>query len=357
MRSVLAAMAVAFVVSIFGTPIAIRYLRRLRVGQEIRDEGPQHHQSKRGTPTMGGIMFIIATLIAYGVAQLVVMNKPGRDITMTAVVLLGLFVGMGAVGFLDDFIKVRRRRSLGLNKRGKLAGQIIVAVGFAIISLNSPNMRGVSVGSLYLSFVRDLSWAHIGSIGAAAFLAFMVIATANGVNLTDGLDGLATGSSVMVLMAYVLIGLFQYRHTCGITDTVYCYDTRDPLDVALIAAAAAGACFGFLWWNASPAKIFMGDTGALGLGGLIAGLAMATRTTLLLVVLGALFVIITMSVIIQIGSFRLTGKRVFRMAPLQHHFELVGWSEVNIVIRFWIIAAIGVSAGLGIFYGDFLGVL
>lgn len=357
MRSVLAAAAIAFLVSIFGTPLGIKYLRRLRVGQEIRAEGPQHHQSKQGTPTMGGIVFIFATLVAYAITQLLVMNKPGRDLTLTAVVLLGLFVGMGAVGFVDDFIKVRRRRSLGLNKRGKLIGQVVVAVFFSVVSLNSPNARGVSIGSLYLSFVRDLSWAHIGTIGASAFLAFMVIATANGVNLTDGLDGLATGSSVMVLGAYVLIGLWEYRHTCGLSSSAYCYDVRDPLDVALIAAAAAGACFGFLWWNASPAKIFMGDTGALGLGGLIAGLSMATHTTLLLVILGALFVIITFSVIIQIGSFRLTGKRVFRMAPLQHHFELAGWSEVNIVIRFWIIAAIGVCAGLGIFYGDFLGVL
>ncbi|MGH3430826.1 MAG: phospho-N-acetylmuramoyl-pentapeptide-transferase [Mycobacteriales bacterium] len=357
MRSVLAASMVAFLVSIFCTPLAIKYLRRLKIGQEIRTEGPKHHQSKAGTPTMGGIVFILATLVAYGAAQLLVINQPSRGVTVTALVVLGLFVGMGAVGFVDDYIKVRRRRSLGLNKRGKLLGQIIVAAVFAVIALQFPNSRNAHVGSLYLSFVRDIDWAHIGTAGAAALFAFVIIATANGVNLTDGLDGLATGSSVMVLVAYFLIGLWQYRHTCGIGPAGYCYEIRDPLDIALISAAGAGACFGFLWWNASPAKIFMGDTGALGLGGLIGGLAMATHTTLLLPLLGLLFVIITMSVVIQIGSFQLTGKRVFRMAPLQHHFELGGWSEVNIVIRFWIISGIGVGAGLGIFYCDYLGVL
>jgi len=356
-RSVLAASMVAFLVSIFGTPLAIKYLQRLKIGQEIRTEGPKHHQSKAGTPTMGGIVFILATLVAYGVAQLLVINQPGRGFSITALVVLGLFVGMGAVGFVDDYIKVRHRRSLGLNKRGKIVGQVLVAVVFAVMALQFPNVRNSNVGSLSLSFTRDIQWVHIGTAGAAALFAFVVIATANGVNLTDGLDGLATGSSVMVLLAYFLIGLWQYRHTCGVGPPGYCYDVRDPLEIALIAAAGAGACFGFLWWNAAPARIFMGDTGALGLGGLIGGLAMATHTTLLLPILGLLFVIVTLSVIIQIGSFKLTGKRVFRMAPLQHHFELAGWSEVNVVIRFWIISGIGVTAGLGIFYSDYLGLL
>jgi phospho-N-acetylmuramoyl-pentapeptide-transferase len=341
-RAVLAGAFLAFVISLFGTPVAIKYFTRLKVGQEIREEGPKHHQSKRGTPTMGGVVFIIGTVVAYIVAQLIMVG-PGRGVTTTAIVLLGLFVGMGVVGFLDDFIKVRKRRSLGLNKRG---------------TLNFPIKFGVTVGSDHLSFIRDIEWARISDVGAAALFAFVVIAAANGVNLTDGLDGLATGSSVMVIGAYVLIAFWQFRHNCATElrgPEGYCYEVRDPLDIALIAAAAAGACFGFLWWNASPARIFMGDTGALALGGLIAGLALATRTTILLVVLGALFVIITLSVIIQIASFKSTGKRVFRMAPLQHHFELTGWGEVTIVIRFWIIAGIGVAAGLGLFYVDYLG--
>jgi phospho-N-acetylmuramoyl-pentapeptide-transferase len=356
-RSVLAAAFVAFIISIFGTPIAIKYLHRLKFGQEIREEGPKHHQSKRGTPTMGGIVFIFATVMAYIVAQLVIGD---RTVSPTALTLLGLFVGMGLVGFLDDFIKIRKKRSLGLNKRGKLLGQVIVAVGFAILALNLPDDKGFTVASDKLSFVRDLEWANLTQVGAAVLFAFVVIAAANGVNLTDGLDGLATGPSVMVLGSYVLIGFWQARHTCGLSwlaPTDYCYEVRDPIDVALIAAAAAGACFGFLWWNAPPAKVFMGDTGALALGGLIAGLALTTRTTMLLAITGGLFVIITLSVIIQIISFRSTGKRVFRMAPLQHHFELAGWAETTIVVRFWIIAGIGVAGGLGIFFTDYLRVL
>ncbi len=356
MRSVLAAAFVAFIVSIFGTPIAIKYLHRLKFGQEIREEGPKHHASKRGTPTMGGIVFIFATVVAYIVAQLVIGD---RTISPTAVTLLGLFVGMGLVGFLDDFIKIRKKRSLGLNKRGKLLGQVVVAVAFAVLALNLADEDGTTVASDKLSFIRDLDF-NLTQIGAAALFAFVVIAAANGVNLTDGLDGLATGPSVMVLGSYVLISFWQARHACGLSwlkPTDYCYEVRDPIDIALIAAAAAGACFGFLWWNAPPAKVFMGDTGALALGGLIAGLALTTRTTLLLAIIGSLFVIITLSVIIQIISFRSTGKRVFRMAPLQHHFELVGWAETTIVVRFWILAGIGVAGGLGIFFADYLRVL
>jgi phospho-N-acetylmuramoyl-pentapeptide-transferase len=181
------------------------------------------------------------------------------------------------------------------------------------------------------------------------------LAASNGVNLTDGLDGLATGTSVMVLLAYTVISFWQYRHWCSDTHqlTHFCYNVRDPLDAALIAGAAAGALFGFLWWNASPARIFMGDSGALGLGGLIGGLAISTKTILLLVILGALFVIETVSLIIQVVSFRSTGRRVFRMTPIHHHFELAGWSEVNITVRFWIISGIGITAGLAIFYADF----
>ena len=212
------------------------------------------------------------------------------------------------------------------------------------------------MGSTTLSFIRDIPALEIGKVGAVIVFIFVVMAATNGVNLTDGLDGLATGASVMVLAAYALIAFWQYRHWCADPNytEAYCYTVRDPLEIALIAGAAAGACVGFLWWNTSPARIFMGDTGALGLGGLIAGMAMSTRTILLLPIIGVLFVIITMSVVIQIISFRTTGKRVFRMSPLQHHFELAGWSEVNIVVRFWIIAGIGVAIALGLFYSEFL---
>ncbi|MDG4799619.1 phospho-N-acetylmuramoyl-pentapeptide-transferase [Micromonospora sp. WMMD980] len=371
MRAVIVAIGVAFLISLFCTPIAIKVFARLKAGQPIRSNlGLASNEGKKGTPTMGGVVFILATVIAYVAGHLALTTLPDAQIaqvepTITALVLLGLMVFSGAVGFIDDFLKVRKRHSGGLNKRGKLAGQILVGAVFGAVAVYFPSsmtdVRGnatntETVGSTTLSFIRDIPALEIGKIGAVIVIIMVVMAATNGVNLTDGLDGLATGASVMVLAAYALIAFWQYRHWCADPNytEAYCYTVRDPLEIALIAGAAAGACVGFLWWNTSPARIFMGDTGALGLGGLIAGMAMSTRTILLLPILGGLFVIITMSVVIQIISFRTTGKRVFRMSPLQHHFELAGWSEVNIVVRFWIIAGIGVAIALGLFYSEFL---
>lgn len=371
MRAVIVAIGVAFLISLFCTPIAIKVFARLKAGQPIRSNlGLASNEGKKGTPTMGGVVFILATVIAYVAGHLALTTLPDAQIaqvepTITALVLLGLMVFSGAVGFIDDFLKVRKRHSGGLNKRGKLAGQILVGAVFGAVAVYFPSsmtdVRGnatntETVGSTTLSFIRDIPALEIGKIGAVIVIVMVVMAATNGVNLTDGLDGLATGASVMVLAAYALIAFWQYRHWCADPNytEAYCYTVRDPLEIALIAGAAAGACVGFLWWNTSPARIFMGDTGALGLGGLIAGMAMSTRTILLLPILGGLFVIITMSVVIQIISFRTTGKRVFRMSPLQHHFELAGWSEVNIVVRFWIIAGIGVAIALGLFYSEFL---
>jgi phospho-N-acetylmuramoyl-pentapeptide-transferase len=363
-RAVIVAVFVAFLVSLFATPLAIKVFTRLKAGQPIRAEGPVMHQGKKGTPTMGGVVFIVATVIAYVAGHLALTTLPDQQIaqiqpTITALVLLGLMVFSGAVGFIDDFLKVRKRNSAGLNKRGKLLGQILVGAVFGVIALYFPSTNGQTVGSTTLSFIRDINLLDVGKVASVVIFIFVVMAATNGVNLTDGLDGLATGASVMVLAAYALIAFWQYRHWCADPNyfarpDVYCYSVRDPLEIALIAGAAAGACVGFLWWNTSPARIFMGDTGALGLGGLIAGMAMSTRTVLLLPIIGGLFVIITMSVVIQIISFRTTGRRVFRMSPLQHHFELAGWSEVNIVVRFWIIAGIGVAIALGLFYSEFL---
>jgi phospho-N-acetylmuramoyl-pentapeptide-transferase len=365
-RAVIVAAAVAFIISLFGTPLAIRVFTALKAGQPIRAVGPATHQGKKGTPTMGGVAFIFATVLAYVAGHIALTTLPSEQIaqvqpTMTALVLLGLFVFCGAVGFLDDFIKVRKRNSAGLSAKGKLLGQLLVGGGLGVAALYVPSTNGQTVASEHISFIRDISFLDVGKVGSVLVFVFVIMSMSNGVNLTDGLDGLATGASILVLGAYALIGFWQYRHWCG-DDTYartasYCYEVRDPLEVALIAAAAAGACVGFLWWNTSPARIFMGDTGALGLGGLIGGLAMATRTTLLSIIIGGLFVIITMSVVIQIISFKTTGKRVFRMSPLQHHFELAGWSEVNIVVRFWIVAGICVAIGLGLFYSDFLAVM
>jgi phospho-N-acetylmuramoyl-pentapeptide-transferase len=246
--------------------------------------------------------------------------------------------------------------------RWKLIGQAYIGVLFAIVALYLPGRGGAprqtvnTVASPNLSWLRDISWLPITKVGAMVVFVFVVMAMSNAVNLTDGLDGLATGTSVMVIGTFMAIAFWQYRHWCadGNYKPDYCYQVRDPLEIALIAGAAAGALVGFLWWNTSPARIFMGDTGSMALGSLIAGMAVATRTVLLLPLLGLLFFIIVITWIIQIGSYQLTGKRVFRMVPLQHHFELAGWSEVNIVVRFWIVAGIGMTAALGLFAADFL---
>jgi phospho-N-acetylmuramoyl-pentapeptide-transferase len=355
------AAAVAFVFALVCTPLAVRGLVRLRAGQPIRDINPAAHQVKRGTPTMGGLVFVVGTVLAYIAGHLVMNALPEAQIvppgpTMTGFVLLGLMVCCGAIGFVDDLLKVTRKNTAGLNGRWKLALQLVVGLGFGVVALGFPSTSGWSVSSTRLSFVREVSWLNVGQVGAVVVFIAIVMAATNAVNLTDGLDGLATGTSIIVLTAYGLISFWQYRHWCAdpAAQSALCYEVRDPLETALVAGGAAGALLGFLWWNTSPARIIMGDTGSMALGGLIAGEAVATRTVLLLPVLAALFVIITMSRIIQYASYKTTGKRVFRLSPLHHHFEMVGWAEVTIVTRFWIIAGVGVVAGLGLFYGDFL---
>jgi len=349
LRGIIAAAAIALVVSLLGTPLAIRVLVRRGYGQLIRDDGPTTHHTKRGTPTMGGSVIIVAVLLGYFAAHLVLQNKVPRP---SALLVLLLMTGLGVVGFLDDFIKVSKQRSLGLRAKAKLAGQSLVAIAFAVLALQTGG-DGVAPASTHISFIRDTA-INLTAIGFVVFAYLMIAGTSNGVNLTDGLDGLATGTSVMVFGSYVLIGIWQFNQSCSLTGGTKCYPVPDPLDNAIVAAALMGACFGFLWWNASPAKIFMGDTGSLALGGALAGLAIVTRTELLLVLIGGLFVLVTLSVIVQVGFFKLTRRRVFRMAPLQHHFELAGWNEVTIVIRFWIIAGLFAAAGLGVFYGEWV---
>ncbi len=353
MRSVLIAAMTALIVSLLGTPVAVRLFRKRGYGQEIREDGPSSHAVKRGTPTMGGTVIILATLLGYGVAHLTTITQPVRGPTASALLVLALMTGLGVVGFLDDFIKIRKQRSLGLTAAAKFFGQLVVGLGFAIGALQFRNSEGLTPASTHLSFVRDYASIGLGTVGFLFFAYLMVAATSNAVNLTDGLDGLASGSSVMVFAAYVVIAFWQFGNGCPSGNSA-CYQVRDPLDVALVAAAAMGACFGFLWWNASPAKIFMGDTGSLALGGTLAGIAIVTRTELLLVVLGGLFVVETLSVIIQIGFFKLTRRRVFNMAPIHHHFELAGWVENTVIVRFWIIAGLAVAFGLGVFYAEYL---
>ena len=356
MKAVLLAAAISLVLSLLVTPLFIKFLVSRRYGQFIRDDGPTSHHTKRGTPTMGGAVIIGASLLAYGAAHLFTLTP----LTVSGVLVLFLMTGLGVVGFLDDYIKVSKQRSLGLRSREKLAGQTLVGVIFAILALQFPNERFRTPGVPFVSFVRDtnVNFAFAGTLlGLILFVLWanlIVAGLSNGVNLTDGLDGLATGASAMVFGSYVLIAIWQGNQNCQFNPGVKCYEVRDPRDLAVVAAALMGACFGFLWWNASPAQIFMGDTGSLALGGAMAGLAITTRTEFLVVILGGLFVIITLSVIIQVGSFKLTGKRVFRMAPLQHHFELVGWNEVTIVIRFWIVAGLFAALGMGVFYAEWV---
>ena len=349
MNQILFAGVIGLFLTLIGTPLLIKLLARKGYGQYIRDDGPREHASKRGTPTMGGIAFILATVAAYFLSKLIT----GKPPTFSGVLVIGLMAGMGLVGFLDDYIKIVKRRSLGLRAKAKMAGQLLGGIAFAVLSLQFADNRGNTPASTKLSFVQDFGWS-IGPVLFVVWALFMILAMSNGVNLTDGLDGLATGASVLVFGAYTFIGVWQFQESCAnaqtLTNPAACYEVRDPLDLAVVSAALMGACLGFLWWNTSPAKIFMGDTGSLALGGALAGLAICSRTELLLAILGGLFVLITMSVVIQVGSFRLTGKRVFRMAPLQHHFELKGWSEVLIVVRFWIIQGICVIVGLGLFY-------
>ncbi|BAH49066.1 phospho-N-acetylmuramoyl-pentapeptide-transferase [Rhodococcus sp. NPDC057014] len=354
MRQILFAAGIALAVSILLTPVLIKAFSRQGFGQEIRVEGPASHQSKRGTPTMGGVAILAGLWAGYWGSHLIGIGYDADGPSASGLLVLGLTTALGGVGFLDDFIKIRKQRNLGLNKTAKLVGQLIAAVAFGILALQFRGANDLTPGSEHLSYVRDIATVTMGSVVFVAFCYLLVSAWSNAVNLTDGLDGLAAGSMSLVLGAYVIITFWQYRNACETSPGKGCYDVRDPLDLALICAAGAGACIGFLWWNAAPAKIFMGDTGSLALGGMLAGLSITTRTELLMVVIGALFVAEAASVVIQVAVFRSSRRRVFRMAPFHHHFELAGWAETTVIIRFWLLAAIASAIGLALFYSEYL---
>jgi phospho-N-acetylmuramoyl-pentapeptide-transferase len=346
---ILIAGAVGLTVTLLGTPLAIRAFTLWGWGQRIREDGPHTHFEKMGTPTMGGIVILIGLALAYLVACLTL-----GEFNPAGLALVFATVGVGMVGFADDFLKVHRRRSLGLSKSQKFLGTAVVSVIFAAIVSHYSGQTGTSTN---ISFIR-VTGIHLGII----FLlwAFVVLtASSHAVNITDGLDGLAAGSSILVLSAYTFIAFWQYRHTCllgGPAAAGSCYPVsgRAVLDAAIVSAGAMGSVAGFLWWNAAPARIFMGDTGALALGALFGALAITTNTQLLLVVLGGLFVIETMSVILQVISFRGFHRRILRMSPIHHHFELLGWPEFTVIVRFWIIAGLCVAVGLGLYYADFI---
>jgi len=341
------------------TPLFIRLFNRIGWGQFIREDGPQSHHTKRGTPTMGGIVFILGSVLGYFFGHLV----SGDPVTVSAVLVLGLMVGLGVIGFIDDFTKTRQQRSLGIGGWAKVAGQAVVASAFAVLALSFPDQDGETPASTMISGVRDIEWldfAAAGSIGALVLFAIwvnvIVISTSNAVNVADGLDGLATGASILSIGAYIFIAFWQFNQACNNplidpSNEYRCYEVRDSLDLAVVAAAIAASLIGFLWWNTSPAQIFMGDTGSLAIGGALAALAILTRTELLLVLIGGLFLIVTGSVIVQRVYFKITkGKRIFLMSPLHHHFELKGWAEVTVVVRFWLIGGLFVAVGVGLFY-------
>lgn len=353
MRLVVISGTIAALVALIGTPLLIRLLARHGYAQAIRVSSDQEpypdHESKRGTPSMGGLAIIIAVLAGYLLTHLITW----RPVTPSGLLILFLMVGLGMVGLADDYLKIFKQRSTGLRARTKLIGQAVVALAFAFLSVQFPNSDGETPASMAVSFLRDTSLVLPMAL-FVLWIWFLITATTNGVNLTDGLDGLATGAAMVSFLAYVLISIWQYGQNCAFEATDFCYTTANPLDLAIVAAAAAGASFGFLWWNTAPARIFMGDTGSLALGGAIAGLAVFTRTELLLPLTAGLFLITTLSVIAQVGSYKLTGRRVFRMAPLHHHFEMLGWPEIQIVVRFWIIQGLCIGAGLALFYAEWV---
>ncbi len=337
MIRLLVAAAVALTASLVGTRFLITALERRKIGQPIREDGPQGHITKAGTPTMGGVAIVGAAAIAWIISDL-----SGAVYTRRGALCMAAIVLAGVVGLVDDGLKVFRERNLGLNKRAKMIGLLVVAIGFAAGMLALTNVKTT------ISFTRyDYPGIEIGPVGWIALAVLLFIATTNAVNLTDGLDGLAAGSSIFAFAAYTVIAFWGFRH-------IDIYSDESFLDTAVVAAAMLGACAGFLWWNAAPAKIFMGDTGALAIGAGLAALALSTNTVLLLPIIGGLFVMETVSVILQVGSFRMFGRRIFRMAPMHHHFELGGWPETTVIIRLWIVAGLFTALALGLYYADFV---
>ena len=340
MVAMLIAAGLAFMFALLTTPLLIRGLRTRNIGQHIREEGPEGHVDKAGTPTMGGAAIVAAALLGYTAGHV----RSGTIFTRGGILVMLAIVCAAGVGLADDWIKVVRERNLGLNKRLKMGGLLTVAVVFAVLAEQWANV------DTRLGFTRvdAIDW-DLGTVGWVGLAVVVIIGSSNAVNLTDGLDGLAAGSGVLAFAAYVVIGFWEFRH-------FDVYEVPQALDLALVAAAMLGGCAGFLWWNAAPARIFMGDTGALAVGAGLGALALMTKTELLLPIVGALFVVETMSVMLQVASVRLLGRRPFRMAPIHHHFELHGWPETTVLIRFWILAGISTGLALGLFYADFVSI-
>lgn len=347
MIALLIAVGVSFFISVFLTPIIIKIVKSKGAGQFIRDDGPivHPHILKAGTPTMGGVAIIFAVLFGYFASHF----RLGFVFGRSALAVLITFVALAALGLIDDYLSIIRKRNLGLRKRGKIIGQLLIAASFGYLVTQWVNV------STELSFARPFTnglphWVYF------LIVVVIVIACANAVNITDGLDGLASGSATLVFSAYTIISFWQFRHPDLYSSSIVGF-SQNALDLSVLAASIVGACAGFLWWNAAPAQIFMGDVGSLALGGALAGFAVVTKTELLLVFLGGIYVLETLSVIAQIISYRGFKKRILKMAPIHHHFEVLGWPETTVIVRFWLFSGACVAIGLGLFYTDFVTLL
>jgi phospho-N-acetylmuramoyl-pentapeptide-transferase len=365
-RALLIAAAVSFSFTLFLTPVFLRLFRKLGWGQVIRTPelvGNPQHGAKRGTPTMGGTIFILGTIVGYVTGML----AGGGAFSLSAILVIWAMVGFGLVGFIDDFLKVKSQRSLGLSGWSKIVGQLLVIIPFAVVSLNFPNEFGETPASPYISIFRDIPslwfFALTPVLGWAIYLIWISIigiSATNGANISDGLDGLATGSGIFVVGGFSLIAFWKSNQSCyreGLDQAVAaaCYEVRDPLSLATVSAAFAAALIGFLWWNAPKAKLFMGDVGSMAIGGVVAAMAILTRTELLLLLLGGIFVLAPGSVILQRIYKKLTGgKQIFLVSPFHHHLEMIGWPEITVVVRLWIVAGVMAVMGVGFFYVEWL---
>lgn len=340
MIRLLIATGVGLVVALFGSRFLIGWLNSRQISQPIQEDGVQsHHETKTGTPTLGGLALVAGIVAAY-----VISDFYNGIYTRSGLFVMFAIVGSATIGFVDDWTKIGRDRNLGLTPRAKMAGQLFVSITFAVLMVTLTDVH------TEISLTRwDSIGIDLGPVGWCIWAVLLMVATSNGVNLTDGLDGLAAGSSIFAFATFTAIAFWMFGNP-------EIYDVDHALDLAVIAAGTVGSCAGFLWWNAAPAQIIMGDTGSLALGAGLSSLALATNTHLLLPLLGALFVAETLSVIIQVGVYKRTKKRVFRMAPIHHHFELSGWPETRVVIRFWLLAGFASALALGIFYADFLSI-
>ncbi len=336
MNWIFSAIILSGIISLIFTPVLIRFQKKKNIGQKIRIDGPQSHALKTGTPTMGGIVFILAALLSYTTVILVKFYRYG-DFSYEGIFVASVFLLCGLIGYIDDYISLKKKRNLGLRGWVKISMLIAVCLYFILVSkfvLHIETFISIPFTELKLELGN---WYFI-------IPAVIIISTTNAVNLTDGLDGLAAGSAAIVLAIFSFIAFLEW----SVLEVNY------GIDIAVISGAAVAACAGFLWWNTAPAEIFMGDTGSFGLGGLIAAVAIILKQEILLIIIGGLFAIETLSVIIQVAWFKLKKKRVFKMAPLHHHFELLGWPEIKVIIRFWVICLLFGGLGFFIYYLKFL---